>query len=304
MTDSVLEFRQLAKSFGSTAVLKSITARVQTGEVIGLLGLNGAGKTTLLETLLGFVPPTKGQAQLFGHDSMTGLDQATKHRIGFVPQRDELLDGITGHRYLALVAGFYTRWNSALIARLAQEWAVPLDVRISTLSVGQRQKLSIISALGHEPELIVLDEPVASLDPVARRMFLKELVDIADTHQRTILFSTHIVSDLERVASRVWLLQDGLIAVDEDLDTLKEHCARVHLPPGMTLPSGFTDTHLIQQRVEQNTRVLVFKQWTAATHQELEQVCGVSLAPEWLSLEDIFLELHATAARAGTERAA
>lgn len=85
----------------------------------------------------------------------------------------------------------------------------------------------------------MLDEPVASLDPVARRQFLKELVDIASAHTRSIVFSTHIVSDLERVASRVWLLKDGQIAIDEELDDLKEHCARVHLPPGVPVPPSF-----------------------------------------------------------------
>jgi ABC-2 type transport system ATP-binding protein len=150
------------------------------------------------------------------------MDGAAKARIGFVPQRDELLDGMKGAGYLELIAEFYPTWNRDLVARLAKEWAVPLDTKISKLSVGQRQKLSIISALGHEPDLIILDEPVASLDPVARRGFLKELVDIAATQTRSIIFSTHIVTDLERVASRVWLMKEGELTIDASLDDIKE----------------------------------------------------------------------------------
>ncbi len=221
MTEHALELNQLTKRFDVVQVLKGITATVEPGEVIGLLGLNGAGKTTLLETALGFSLPESGSARIFGQDS-NAMDGAAKARIGFVPQRDELLDGMKGADYLDLIAEFYPTWNRDLVARLAKEWAVPLDTKISKLSVGQRQKLSIISALGHEPDLIILDEPVASLDPVARRGFLKELVDIAAMQTRSIIFSTHIVTDLERVASRVWLMKEGVLTIDASMDEIKE----------------------------------------------------------------------------------
>jgi ABC-2 type transport system ATP-binding protein len=221
MTEPALELKTLSKRFDLNEVLKGITTSVAPGEVIGLLGLNGAGKTTLLETALGFSLPSAGTARVFGQDS-TAMDGSTKTRIGFVPQRDELLDGMKGGAYLELIAEFYPAWNTELVARLAKEWTVPLDMKIGKLSVGQRQKLSIISALGHEPDLIILDEPVASLDPVARRSFLKELVDIASTQTRSIIFSTHIVTDLERVASRVWLMKEGVLIIDASMDEIKD----------------------------------------------------------------------------------
>lgn len=292
MNEPVLKFVGLAQDYGATEVLRGIDAEARAGDVIGLLGLNGAGKTTLLETALGFSPPSAGSTLIFGQDSMT-LDEAAKVRIGFVPQRDELLENLTGKRYLDLIAQFYSLWNEGLIGRLGREWDVPLDKKIGTLSIGQRQKLSILSALGHEPELLLLDEPVASLDPMARRQFLKELVTIADSRSRTIVFSTHIVTDLERVVSRIWVLKDGRIAIDEELDALKEHSARVHLPPGVPVPPEFRGNALIHCRSEQNAAVLVFKQWNQEQQRLLEFQTGCALAPEWLSLEDIFLELHA-----------
>ena len=225
MSEAVMKFERLHKRFGANEVLRGIDAEAFTGDVIGLIGLNGAGKTTLLETALGLCPPSGGAAYLFGRESSAHLDQDLKARVGFVPQRDELLDNMPGKGYLKLIANFYPRWNWDLIKRLAAEWQVPLDQRSSDMSIGQRQKLSILSALGHEPQLIILDEPVASLDPLARRQFLKELVDIASSQTRTIVFSTHIVTDLERVASRVWLLRDGVLAVDEELDALKDRSA-------------------------------------------------------------------------------
>ena len=292
MTEPAMRFENLYKSFKDKKVLKGISAQTNTGDVIGLIGLNGTGKTTLLETALGFCPPTAGTAYLFGKESSAGLDEDTKKRVGFVPQQDELLDNINGERYLNLISEFYANWDYALVDRLSAEWDVPMKSLINTLSVGQRQKLSIISSLGHNPELIVLDEPVASLDPLARRQFLKELVEIASDHNRTIIFSTHIVSDLERVASRVWLMKDGLIAIDEPLDTLKEKSARIHLPPGKEIPADFLNDELIFHRHESGSNVLIFRNWNEDQQTKLNQAVGIHLAPEWLSLEDIFLEIH------------
>jgi ABC-2 type transport system ATP-binding protein len=291
MTEPVISIKSLSKSFGSNQVLKAVNAEIPEGEIIGLLGLNGSGKTTLIETVLGFSPPSAGSVEIFGKNSFAELDNATKQRIGFVPQSDELMQNISVKNYLALIAKFYTHWNVKLIQRLCDEWKIPLEQRTEKLSVGQKQKLAILTALGHEPELIVLDEPVASLDPVARRQFLKELVDIADDQKRTIIFSTHIVTDLERVANKVWLLKDGDIAVREELDVLKEHTVRVKLPPNTSIPDSFSTDSLIYHRNEQQTNILLFTQWTKERHQELEQLIGGALEPEYLSLEDIFLEL-------------
>lgn len=255
MSDSVLTLDHLAKGYGSHPVLKDISADIRQGDVIGLLGLNGAGKTTLLETALGFSIPDAGSVSLFGQSASALKDERIKHRIGFVPQLDELIETMKGREFLGLIKRFYPAWNSALIDRLAREWDVPLNRPAMQLSVGQRQKLSILATLGHEPELIVLDEPVASLDPLARRGFLQELIEMVSGGQRTILFSTHIVSDLERIANRVWILKDGQLVVDEPLDHLKEARSTIaqaagdgliaggRLDPGMSLEEMFLELH-------------------------------------------------------------
>jgi ABC-2 type transport system ATP-binding protein len=255
MTEAILKTDQLVKRFGSQTVLNGISADVSRGDVVGLLGLNGAGKTTLLETALGFAIPDGGSVSLFGQSSSAVADESIKQRIGFVPQQDELLDTMQGGDFLDLIGKFYPRWNSGLIERLARDWQVPLTKPPNRMSVGQRQKLSILAALGHEPELIVLDEPVASLDPLARRAFLKELIDIVSSGERTILFSTHIVSDLERIANRVWILKEGELVIDEPLDNLKESSVQIRqaaggtviaglrIDPGMSLEEIFLELH-------------------------------------------------------------
>lgn len=292
MTDWVLAIDGLHKRFADKHVLKGISATVQQGEVIGLLGLNGAGKTTLLETALGFALLDAGNVQLFGQESALIVDEKLKHRVGFVPQQDELMPQLKGREYLALIGEFYRHWNPALIARLATEWAVPLELMIQKMSVGQRQKLSILSALGHEPDLLILDEPVASLDPVARRQFLKEIIALASSGDRTVLFSTHIVSDLERVANRVWIMRDGELQIDEALDTLKERTVRLRLPSDAKLPADFSEAGLLHKRDEHGSQTLVLSRWSDYHQQRLQQA-GLDPQIEPLSLEDIFLELHA-----------
>jgi ABC-2 type transport system ATP-binding protein len=143
-----------------------------------------------------------------------------------------------GSAFLALISQFYQSWDDTLIDRLARDWNVPLDKPANKLSVGQRQKLSILAALGHGPELLILDEPVASLDPVARRAFLAELIDMVSGGERTIVFSTHIVSDIERIANRVWILKDGHLVVDETLDQLKESSVAIRQAGGSALPAS------------------------------------------------------------------
>jgi ABC-2 type transport system ATP-binding protein len=292
MSDYALQLQNLAKSFDGKPVLRNISVGVEQGEVIGLLGLNGAGKTTLLETSLGFCIPDDGSSAIFGQDGIE-MDKATRARIGFVPQRDELLDGIKGKAWLDLVARFYDDWDHDLIDRLAVEWDVPLDTRTNKMSVGQRQKLSIISALGHHPDLIILDEPVASLDPLARRRFLKELVDIASSQTRTILFSTHIVSDLERVASRVWMMQDGAITVDADMDQLKEQFVRIRFSHQANLPTDIEAKHLLSSRSDSIETIALYRNWQPRMSIALQSEFGEAVQIESLALEELFLELHA-----------
>lgn len=255
MAEPVLALNRLVKRYGSMPVLKGITATVERGDVVGLLGLNGAGKTTLIETALGLAIPDEGSVRLFGRDASALADETIKHRVGFVPQQDELIETLSGARFLDLVGKFYAGWNPDLVARLAREWSVPLDKAAHKMSVGERQKLSILAAIGHEPELVVLDEPVASLDPLSRRRFLEQLVDMTSNGERTILFSTHLVGDVERVASRVWILKGGSLVVDEPLDRLKEASvasalvrngtgpASVDIAAGMSLEEIFLELH-------------------------------------------------------------
>jgi len=287
----VISLHELAKVIGGKAILSDISIDVAPGSIVGLLGKNGAGKTSLIDVLLGFSPPSSGSSRVFGEMSFR-LPAAIKRRIGFVPQQDELLDSLTGAQQLALNAALHPAWDTALIAKLVREWEVPLDRRIQVLSAGERQKLSTLLALGHEPDLLVLDEPASSLDPVARRRFLGELLEIAESPNRTVLFSTHIVSDLERVASTVWILRDGRLAWAGDLDALKESVVRVTLFTRDELPAHVGIDGVVSQRRDGRRMQLVLTGWQDERQVELADRFGADVCVERLGLEEIFLELH------------
>jgi ABC-2 type transport system ATP-binding protein len=256
-----------------------------------LLGKNGAGKTTLIKCALGLLRPESGHSLIFS-ESAWSLDAATKARIGYVPQTAGLYAWMRIKQLIAYTAAFYPRWNDKLVQSLLEQWELSADQRIGRLSVGTQQKLGIILALGHEPDLLVLDEPAASLDPAARRDFLKAVLSVAADGTRTVLFSTHITSDLERVADRVALLRDGHIAYDGPLDSLKDSVKRWHVSAAAPLPSDFVVPGAVRTHVEGTEALLTIRDGTPGVLREVEQRFGAAINVEDLSLEDIFLELH------------
>jgi ABC-2 type transport system ATP-binding protein len=287
----VVETRSLEKDAGGRQILKDVSLRATPGTVVGLLGKNGAGKSTLLDVLLGFSLPTAGEARVFGETS-SRLSAACKARIGFVAQQDELMALMTGEQHLALAASFHESWDHALIQRLAREWEVPLNRRVGVLSGGERQKIATLLALGHRPDLLVMDEPASGLDPVARRAFMVTLLEIAAESSRTILFSSHIVSDIERIASHVWILREGAIAWQGEQDQLKESTVRLVLRAEREFVAPIGIAGAVHCRVQGSTATVVMRDWTADRLPQIERQTGARVEVTPLTLEDIFLAVH------------
>jgi ABC-2 type transport system ATP-binding protein len=290
MSEPAVQASNLRKDFGARIVLQDLSFEVRPGEVIGVLGKNGAGKTTLLEILLGYTPPSSGEVRIFGNPSAE-LPGDVKRRVGFVPQQDELLNQLTAAEQLRVISSFYPSWDHDLIQRLCRDWGVDLNARIKRMSVGERQKLSILLAFGHRPELLILDEPVASLDPIARRQFLEQLVELSADGGRAVIFSSHIVSDIERLATRIWILKEGQLCWEGDMESLKESISRIHIClrgaiPALEIPGA------ISVRSQPQSVTAVVRGWTPAIQAGFEAQYSVEVTNEPLGLEEIFLELH------------
>jgi ABC-2 type transport system ATP-binding protein len=287
---SVLQVRGLEKSFKQRQVLKALDWQVPAGRVIGLLGRNGAGKTTLLRCLLGLSPIDGGTVELFGQPMLEPGGERM-HRIGFVPQTFDLFPWMKVHAYLDFTAAFYERWNTALVDRLLSSWELDTKQKIGELSQGQRQKLAIVRAIAPDPDLLVLDEPVASLDPQARRAFMSELLALMRAPGKTVIFSTHITADLERAEADIALLRDGQIQFTRPLADLRERMKRVvlHRVGGWTHPpvvAGVLKTH-----VQGDQAVLLVEDPVMDSLHALAAREHAGLRIETPTLEDLFVEL-------------
>jgi ABC-2 type transport system ATP-binding protein len=287
----VLEMRAVSKIYGGHPVLDRLTLEIEAGSVVGLLGKNGAGKTTLLRCALGLARPDHGTVSVLDEPAWN-LSASAKQHIGYVPQNPQLFPWMQVRHLIDYTGAFYTRWNAQLVDTLARAWQIPLNRRAGTLSVGELQKLAIVLALGHEPELLVLDEPVASLDPAARREFLKVVLEIAAGGTRSVIFSTHITSDLERVADRVAILQKGQISFFGELGALKDQIKRLSLNSRNALPERFELPGILRQRVEGNHALVTMREHTPEMIDQIETQWHATVEVQDLNLEEIFLELH------------
>lgn len=286
----VLEVRDLDKSFKKRDVLKSLDWSVPCGRVIGLLGRNGAGKTTLLRCLLGLSPIDGGNISLFG-EPMLEPGGERMHRIGFVPQTFDLFPWMKVRAYLDFTAAFYARWNHTLVERLLTNWELDVKQKIGELSQGQRQKLAIVRAIAPDPDLLVLDEPVASLDPQARRAFMAELLTLMRAPGKTVIFSTHITADLERADADIALLRDGRIQFMRPLAELRERLKRVVF----ARPQGWTQAPVVagslKSHVQGEQAVLLVEDPMMDSLHALAARESATVQVETPTLEDLFVEL-------------
>lgn len=280
---------QLVKRFGDKCVLDGIDFRLGEGQVLGLIGRNGAGKSTLIRCLLGLLENDGGACRVFDEPSQQ-LSDATKARLAYVPQQPNALGWLRAGDMLDFVSRFYPRWDVALVTTLMRRWELDPAQRMDQLSPGERQRLALIRALAARPELLVLDEPAAALDPVARRDLLRELALLASDNGATVLFSTHILSDLERVASHVAFIDRGRLLVEGDLDGMKERFASVQLTPALAAQMPALLPGELRRRgiADQGMRVLLSLDQRAAWPAPLREA---ELQLDRLGLEDLFVEV-------------
>ncbi|MEP6641628.1 MAG: ABC transporter ATP-binding protein [Gaiellales bacterium] len=259
-TAPVIETRSLSKDYGLGRGLFALDLTVEPGEVFGFLGPNGAGKTTTMRLLLDLIRPTAGSASLLGLDAHEH-SLALRRRIGYLPGELALYPKLTGARMLdhlaALRGGVDRRLRDALVERFDAD----VDRPIRELSTGNRQKIGLIQAFMHEPELLILDEPIAGLDPLVQQSFHTLLADVS-SEGRTVFLSSHTLSEVERVAHRVAILRQGSLVVVDELQNLRKVVVqRLEIefssPPAAAEFQGLTGVR--EARVEGNHLLVAFE---------------------------------------------
>jgi ABC-2 type transport system ATP-binding protein len=220
MTDYALEVTGLRKSYKGFA-LKNVSFQLPRGYIMGLIGPNGAGKTTVIKLVMNLVRREAGEIKVFGLDNRKAGSEV-RSRVGFVYDFPCFHEDATLDDHKSVIAPFYPRWSEETFERLAREFELPRDKKFKALSHGMQTKFALVLALSHDADLLVLDEPTAGLDPVFRRELLQRLSALLQDEGKSVLFSTHITTDLERVADFVTFIRDGEIAFSLPKDQLLE----------------------------------------------------------------------------------
>ena len=216
----VVEVTGLSRAFGRKEALREVTLRVTRGQVFGLVGENGAGKTTLMQHLLGAYKAQKGTVRVFGIDP-TYDPTAVLSRIGYLSEDRDLPGWMRVGELMRYTQAFYPKWDETYAERLREEFGLPRSARVKQLSRGERAKAGLLIALAHRPDLLLLDEPSSGLDPMARQDILAAVVRSVAEEGRTVVFSSHLLDEVERVADYVAMLHEGRVTLDMPMDEVK-----------------------------------------------------------------------------------
>ena len=292
-----IETRGLEYRAGSFA-LEDVSLRVPTGAIYGFLGPNGAGKTTTIQVALGLRRARQGTVTLLG-EPVPSRVSAAMARVGYVPERSHLHRFLTVEQSLALHAAFHRHWDQPWAERLLDQFGVPRDRVLARLSKGEMGKLLMLQALCQRPDLLVLDEPTDGLDPVVRRDVLAAVVDYVSAHSATVLISSHLVHELERLCDWVGVMDRGRLMAELPMEEFKNGIKRIRLRGAIDRASdGPPFSILARSGHGEDAAVWIVDRWQAEMTAWIHERGVTVEAVDGLDLEEGFVE-RLRAGRAG-----
>src|SRR5262245_43323451 len=226
--DNVIAIRGVTRTFGSKRALDDVSLIVPRGIVFGLVGANGAGKTTLIRHVLGLLKAQTGSVRVFGLDPVREPVRVLS-RIGYLSEEGDLPGWMRVDELMRYMRAFYPTWDQAYAEELRRQFELDPAAKVKTLSKGQKARAGLLVALAYRPELLLLDEPSSGLDPIVRRDILGAIVRTIADEGRTVLFSSHLLDEVERISDRVAMLKGGRILFTGDLDEIKQTHHRLTL---------------------------------------------------------------------------
>jgi ABC-2 type transport system ATP-binding protein len=287
MADAIVTER-LTKSYSGRRVVDNLSLRVPQGTVYGLLGRNGAGKSTLLKMLTGMVHPDFGRWALLGEDGAT-LSARTRGRIAYLAEGHPLYTWMTIGQAVKFTLAFYPSAERSFVEKILDHFGLRRDAKISRLSKGMRAQVSLALALAPDPELLILDDPTLGLDTNTRRDFVESMIHVIQRRGRTILFSSHVLGDVERVADRIGILIDGVLRVDCPTEHFKEAVRKVVVEYGRQPPEFAGCAGLLGQWQHGTRRELVIVNYGAEQQAAIDAQSPRHIDVTELNLEDAFI---------------
>ena len=228
MAELILEVKNLVRTFGRRRAIDDISFTLERGSVLGLVGQNGAGKTTLIKHILGLLRAESGSVRVFGLDPVAD-PPGVLSRIGYLSEEGDLPLWMKVEELVRYSAAFYPGWDPKYAEELQKQFGLSSDSKLGALSKGQRARAGLLCALAFKPELLLLDEPSSGLDPVVRRDILSAVIRTIADEGRTVLFSSHLLAEVEQVSDRVIMIDGGRIVLNDDLSNIKEAYFRIDI---------------------------------------------------------------------------
>ncbi|RPJ34534.1 MAG: ABC transporter ATP-binding protein [Planctomycetaceae bacterium] len=230
MNETAISITDLHFAYGRNKVLDGVNLDVPQGSVFGFLGRNGAGKTTTIQILLGLLTPQSGRCSVGGHDPQAEA-VAVRRAVGYVAEDQRMYDWMRVEQILRWTSSFYPTWDRAYEQQLLRQFDLPPKGKIKTLSKGQNTRLALLLALAHRPRIVILDDPTLSLDPIARKEFLRSVITLLQSEGTTVFFSSHLLYEIEPVADQIAILDQGRIIKAAPTDVLRDTVRRFLLRP-------------------------------------------------------------------------
>lgn len=289
----VIVTENLIKNYGPKRVVDHLNLRIPEGCVYGFLGRNGAGKSTTIRMLMGMVQPDYGRIEILGERLETMLPE-TRERIAYIAEGHPLYGSLRVGEMVSFARRFHRNWDTRMVRRILDHFELSDKQRIRRLSRGQQAQVSLAIAMGPDPELLILDDPTLGLDTVVRRDFLESLIQIIQRRGRTILFSSHILGDVERVATRIGIMVDGVLRVDCPLEHFRDTLRKVvcefdGVPPDLS-PQAGPLKGLVSARTVGCTLELLIVGYGPEQRAVLDSLEPRYVDESELNLEDAFIE--------------
>ncbi|MDB4981692.1 MAG: ytrB 1 [Myxococcales bacterium] len=291
MTEVVAQLAGVSKAYGKIQALRGLTLAIPRGSVVGLLGRNAAGKSTALRCLVGLERADAGTVRVLGQDPRK-LDVAARRRFTFLSEQGVPFPAASAADLVKLCSPLYPDWNRQLELQVLSRFNIDPRRRLRDLSLGQQRAVGLVLAICPQPELLILDEPAANLDAVSRREFLEVILGLVGQGDRSVIFSSHVLSDVERVADRVAILDGGRLLADRALDDLKEQVRRLRFvfdrppPDDLAIPGA-----LAMRRAGREILVTVGNYEEGLAGSLAASLGATAVDDQRLGLEELFIDL-------------